>query len=117
MEDEGEVQVAAGRENGSHIFHKGDGYYYHVREVRGSRARLKCRHYTRGCRGTASVNMTTGILKSLQHHTCRNDPLLLEDLQVRRDMVTEARTNLNGAGVRQILREHRLRFVLYFIES
>lgn len=104
-----QVQVAQGREAQSHIIHCGDGYYYHVREFRSHRARLKCRHYSLGCRGTASVNYQTDILTSLQRHTCRNDPLLLQDAEIRRAMIAEARDNVNGVGVRQILRDFRLR--------
>lgn len=110
MEQPQVLQAIEGREQNSHIFHNGTGYFYHVRERRNSRARLKCRHYSTGCHGTASVNLETGVLRSLQPHTCRRDPLLPQDLALRREMVTHARENVREGSVRQILRRFKLRF-------
>jgi len=104
----GEVQAMPGRQEGSHIFHNGDGFYYLVRERRGNRCRLKCRRY-RSCHGTAVVNMTTGILTPLQPHTCQRDYLLPEELAFRRDLIDRANQNVRGAPVRQILRDAKLK--------
>lgn len=107
MEDNdggGEVQAMPGRQGGSHIFHNGDGFYYLVRERRGNRCRLMCRRVRSGCSGTAAVDLTSGILRPLQPHTCQRDHLLPEELAFRRDLVERASQNVHGEGVRQILK-------------
>lgn len=104
----GELQAIPGRQNGSYIFHNGDGFYYLVRERRGNRCRMKCRRY-RSCHGTAVVDLTTGVLRPLQPHTCQCDHLLPEELAFRRDLIERASQNIRGAGVRQILRDAKVR--------
>lgn len=107
-----EVQCFPGRQRNSYIIHGGDGFHYNIREVRGNRVRLQCRHHKargQGCPGTASVSLVTGILHHLQPHSHARDMLLSDDFELRRAMVEEARTNIFGKKIRWILNEFKLR--------
>lgn len=106
------VQVLPGRTARSTIIHTGDGYFYHVKEIRPRRIRLKCRHAGGGCRATASLSLDNDhrlVLRSLRCHSCQCDPHLPEDVQARAAVVQEAAKCLSGASVRKILREFRLK--------
>lgn len=106
------LQAFPGRQEGSLIFHCGDGYYYNVREVRHSRARLRCRHYSKsglGCFGTANVSFATELLVHSQPHNHGPDPLLEEDFELRRNMVHEAETNVFGRKIQTILNDWKIR--------
>lgn len=106
------VQGFEGREEGSVIFHCGDGYHYNVRELRGLRVRLQCRHYksrARGCTATAYISLDTELLYHLQPHNHAPDPLLMDDMILRRATIEEARTNAVGRKLRNILNEMKIR--------
>lgn len=108
----GPVQMFAGRQQGSFIFHANDGLHYHLREVRGNRARLRCRLYRKtglGCHGTANVSLITGLLVHSVPHDHGPDPLLADDMDLRRNMIEEARTNVFGKKIQAILNEWKLR--------
>jgi len=105
----GHVLSFPGRKRNSLIFHCGDGFYYNVREVRTSRARLHCRHWYSGCPGTASVSLETGWLTPLQRHRHPPDHLLVDDSEMRQNMIREAETNLFGKKVQSILNGFKLR--------
>ncbi|KAK3916556.1 N-methyltransferase gliN, partial [Frankliniella fusca] len=105
-------QFFPGRQKGSFIVHGDDGYHYNVREVRGNRVRLQCRHYRRlalGCPGTASLSLDENSLHHLQPHNHFPDPLLSQDFEVRRQMIREAASNISGWKLRSILDEFKLR--------
>lgn len=111
MDVPGVAEAVAGQNPGSVLFHKRDGFFYHVREIRGRRARMQCRHYSKGCRSTATVNLVTGLLRRLKPHNHAPDRLLLDDEALRREMMEDARANNFAKTARQILNEHRLRYV------
>ncbi|KAE8738442.1 hypothetical protein FOCC_FOCC016078 [Frankliniella occidentalis] len=107
------VQVLPGRTSNSCILHVGDGFYYHVKEVRPRRIRLKCRLANgRGCRATASLVLGDNNrleIRQLQPHQCQRDQRLPEDIETRAALVDMARTTVTGASVRKLLRDFRLR--------
>ncbi len=109
--DVAEVQAIPGRSANSPILHVGDGYFYHVREVRRRRIRLKCRHLKKGCKANACLFIREDDLKLQLNsaHSCQRDLLLLEDMRARAEVVAEARTSVTGASVRKLLRDFRLR--------
>ncbi|KAK3922760.1 Tyrosine recombinase, partial [Frankliniella fusca] len=109
----GEVQAFPGRQRGSLIFHANDGFHYNLREVRHdtNRARLRCRKYKKnglGCFGTANVSLVTGLLRHSQPHNHAPDLLLEEDMDLRRNMIEEARTNVFGKRIQAILNQWKL---------
>ena len=106
------VQCFPGRQHNSFIIHGGDGFHYNVRELRGNRVRLQCRHYRRraqGCPGTATVSLDSGLLYHLKHHNHHPDRLLSQDFQLRREMIREAETNVFGRKLRSLLDEFKMR--------
>ncbi|KAK3924154.1 Phosphate acyltransferase [Frankliniella fusca] len=110
----GPVQAFEGRTRGSWILHCADGFHYNIREVRGRRVRLRCRHRPSrglgtGCPGTARVSLDTGHLQHLIPHNHDRDLLLPEDFELRRRMVEDARSDLVGTRIGTILREWRVR--------
>lgn len=107
--DEGPVRVAPGKYMNSHIFYKGDGFYYKIREIRNARVRLQCRHYSRGCRATAGLNLDSGMLYSFQRHAHPPDHLLLEDMDLRKRIVTEAKHSLLGQSLKRMLDQIKIR--------
>ncbi|KAK3932363.1 Threonine synthase-like 2 [Frankliniella fusca] len=107
-----DVLTLPGERVDSTIFHGGDGYYYHVREVRPRRVRLKCRHLVKHqCEGTGCMFFVDGQLKlqHLQPHSCPRDHMLSEDILARRTVVQEAKSSTSGQSVRKILRDFKLR--------
>ncbi|KAK3916404.1 Prostate and testis expressed protein 3 [Frankliniella fusca] len=106
-----DVQVIPGRSANTSIFHVGDGYYYHVREVRPRRVRLKCRHIKKPCSGTGSMFFVSGKLKlrHLKPHVCERSPILADDIVARQELIQEAKSTITGASVRKILRDFKLR--------
>lgn len=107
MNDQG-LEACPGRRRDSHFFHNGDGWHYNLRERRSTVARLKCRFYNRGCRGTAAVNLTTGVLYHLQPHNHDPDPLFVEDMALRRRIIDDAESDVFGITTRGLLNRHRL---------
>lgn len=106
-----EVLVLPGRKKNTTIFHAGDGYFYHIREARQRRIRLKCRHLVgHACKGTACMFIMGDQLKlqHLQPHSCARDPMLAEDILARQNLVHEAKTSTSGLSVRKILRDFKL---------
>lgn len=106
------MHVLPGRTTNSSIFHVGDGFLYHVREVRPRRIRLKCRYIKKGCRGTASMYVQDGrlILQHLQPHSCPRDLQAPADILARVALVDKAKTSTSGESVRKILRDFKLRY-------
>ncbi|KAK3909846.1 Endonuclease MutS2 [Frankliniella fusca] len=106
------VLVLPGRTAKSTILHIGDGFYYHVKEVRPRRIRLKCRHAGRGCKATARITLCNNRLelRALQPHTvCQRDEQLPEDIEARAELVREAGQCRNGHSVRKTSRDFRLK--------
>ncbi|XP_034231375.1 uncharacterized protein LOC117639631 [Thrips palmi] len=105
----GPAETLEGRTSNSLIIHCGDGFYYNRREVRRSRARLQCRHFKKGCPGTASLSLETGWLHHLQPHNHAPDRLFTDDSALRRAMLHEAKTNVHGIKVQSILNDFKVR--------
>lgn len=107
-----QVQCFAGERAGSHMFHRGDCLFYHLRDIRGDRARVRCRFRSvhNFCSGTASVSLDTGLMVHETEHNHDRDPLLQDDLKLRHAMMEEARTNEYGAKIKTLLVSWKLRY-------
>lgn len=113
MEEEDRVvEAVVGRSDGCHVFHRRDGFYYLLREVRTRRARLRCHRYKSGCPATAVIRLNTMELFHLQRHLHGPDYLLLEDRRSRRELVAEAANENQGRNAKKILNDWKLRSVL-----
>lgn len=106
------MQVFEGRIRGSYILHCGDGFHYNIREIRGRRVRLRCRHRRSlrlSCPGTATVCLASGRVRHSVPHDHAPDPLLAEDFELRRRMLEDVRSNIAAKKNRTVLHEWRIR--------